>query len=100
MTSFLASKQLDAVEAATWKTYAVACFVVVQVGWYETFLIVPVSDKIVALKENFKGPEQNWLEDETQAELFRLIDIWTVRHVVRATLPLLSGMILLYSAVS
>jgi hypothetical protein len=99
LTSFLASKQLDPVEAATWKTYALACFVVVQVGWYETFLIVPVSEKIVALKEDFKGLEQNWLDDRTQVELFRLIDIWTVRHVIRATLPLVSGMIVLSSAV-
>lgn len=76
-----------------------ACFVVVQVGWYETVLIVPLSESIVALKEHFKGPEQNWLEDKTQVELFRLIDKWTLRHVVRATLPLVSGMIVLYSAV-
>lgn len=99
LTAFLASQHPDYAEAAIWKTYAVACFVVVQVGWYETVLIVPLSESIVALKENFKGPEQNWLEEKIQVELFRLIDTWTVRHVVRATLPLVAGMIVLSSAI-
>lgn len=76
-----------------------ACFVVVQVGWYETFLIVPLSESIVALKEDFKGPEQNWLEDKAQMKLLRLIDTWTLRHAIRATLPLVSGMIVLFSAI-
>lgn len=76
-----------------------ACLAIVQVGWYEAFLIAPVCEKIVALKENFKGLEHSCLEDRTQVELFRLIDVWTVRHIVRATLPLVSGMIVLSSAV-
>jgi len=92
-----ASQHPQPAEAATWKSYTVACFVVMQVAWWETMLIAPLSDSIVALKEKekFKGPEQNWLEKKDQVKLLRLIDKWTVRHVVWATLPLVSGMIAL-----
>ncbi|KAF1349187.1 hypothetical protein BDV97DRAFT_276192, partial [Delphinella strobiligena] len=95
LTAYLTSRHPDPRGAEAWKMYALSCFVVVQVAWWEIVLIFPLNDAVIAMKEKLKGPKQDWLKKADQVELVRMIDLWTKRHVVRATLPLLAGMILL-----
>ena len=66
-------------------------------------MIFPLDVSIAAMKENkenFKAPEHNWLEEKSQGELLRSMDSWTKRHAVRATLPMVAGLIALSSKMS
>ena len=94
-TALVLSQHDDPTEAATWKNYAAASGILVQVAWWERVTIFPLDNSITVMKDNkehFKSSERNWLNGKSQLELMRLMDSWTKRHAVRATLPFLAAM--------
>ena len=61
-------------------------------------MIFSLDDAAVAMKENqknFEGIEGTWLQQSDQVEFRRIIDRWSLRHALRATLPLVAALILL-----
>lgn len=88
------SQHSDPMEAATWRYYAAASFTLLQVAWWERVTIFGLDDEIVALKgerRDCKGSESIQMDRERQAKLWRIMDRWTVRHAVRAGLPVVAA---------
>jgi hypothetical protein len=103
VTAFLVSKQADLDAAMTWKYFAAAFLTMVQVPWWEVYAIFPINDSVAAMEKipgNFLAKDDNWLKNEAHAEFLRRMDVWTRRHIVRASLPLVAGSMLLIPELS
>ena len=96
VTALVTSQHHNPEEAKAWRYYAAASFTLLQVAWWERVTVFPLDDEIVAMKDErqcFKGADQNWLVEKSQLRLWRMMDRWTLRHGVRATLPVLAALI-------
>ncbi|CAK1362210.1 unnamed protein product [Cercospora beticola] len=78
----------------SWRNSALACFVLLQVGWWEGVLITPLSAAIVDMKHSLP-PKESWLRDREQLQFHNSLKLWNAYHIIRAALPLVAGIILL-----
>ncbi|CAA9962459.1 hypothetical protein PTNB73_03360 [Pyrenophora teres f. teres] len=96
--AILVSRHPDASEAALWKYYAVSSAALFNVAWWERVFIFPLEDWIAALdKEKGKigASSDRWMDATTGSALHRDMDKWCRYHSVRATLPLIAGLVAL-----
>lgn len=101
LLAVLTTQHPNAEEAALWRYYAAAAFVLVQVAWWERVFVFPIDDAIAAMKDdnsNFKR-EQPHFHDGSQREFHRLMRRWSYMHAVRATLPLVAAVVALWPRV-
>lgn len=98
VNAILVSQHPDASEAALWKAYAISSAALFQVAWWERVFIFPLEEWIAALdKEKGKmgGSGDSWMDATTTMALHRDMDKWCRYHAVRATLPLIAGLVAL-----
>lgn len=96
VVAVITSQHNDATEAAAWRYYAASSLTLLQVAWWERVTIFSLDDQIVALKDrkrDFKGPESTQMEEERGVKLSQIMDRWTLRHAVRATLPVVAAFV-------
>jgi hypothetical protein len=93
--SILVYHEADPSEAAAWKYYAAASATLVQVAWWERLLIFPIDRAATALRSE-KDAGQGWLDDGSLKQLHRLLDRWGWYHSMRASLPFLAALVVLY----
>ncbi|KAK4496170.1 hypothetical protein PRZ48_012150 [Zasmidium cellare] len=94
----LSTQHASPEEAALWKYYAAASFVLVQVAWWERVFVFSLDDAIAAMKDdktNFKG-ERPHFHSGSQPEFHRLLSRWMVMHAARPTLPFIAAVIALW----
>lgn len=78
---------------ADWKHNAAASFVLVQVAWWERVTIFPIERRLqsMAASEEDKGGMRQ--------EHVNLVNRWTSRHALRASLPFAAALIVLWPSI-
>lgn len=86
-------------EAEKWWCYAAASFTLAQIAWWEYVTIFALDEEILAMKQEKHdckgGDRQDLLGKDGTERLHGLMDQWSLRHSVRATLPLAAGLLAL-----
>ena len=82
-----------------WKYWAAAVAVLVQVAWYEVVYIFPSNDRIIEIGDALERPGKEDLDENTTVELNMVLKKWQRRNLVRASTPLVTALIGLWSIV-
>lgn len=96
VTALVTSQHPDPAQAKAWQYHAAASVTLLQVAWWERVTVFPLDDEIVAMKNQrptSKEFAKGWLDQNDQRKLWRTMDRWTMRHGVRAALPVLAAFI-------
>lgn len=70
-----------------WKLYGATFLVVIQVAWYEVYLIFPINDTIRAMGERLEETKAQELPEAEQKKLMELLAKWEFRHRMRIAIP-------------